>query len=474
MPLQFLPPKIARTVSHLVDQKTQLEDASGKRSTVTISQCNGSLAFQQGWQAFSLEHGLQVGDFIVFHYIVGSHFVVQIYGKNGCEKTIFSDENDSRKKRTRTNRHFRDQAGKFISVDSDSMNKQGSNTSAVSGSNTRIQPMATDNTLNVDNGNGRLRPFPRIMCTEEPFYMIDRDARDRQEDYPHSLYDLSKFEMQTSVVERSNRVLDGDIPPCSRNKMPKSQAGVAGKITLAEEVVRSLALLSVPNFATPERNEGFQTMENLVSGFEKDSGIGDTFGLEQRRREQSSKDQVLISQKKSTPLMHISQSVQQKLAGGPEFCGLPTSVQTQKSQSGKYPEIGEFDPVSNHGVKDQVHVGKVVKTEPVDTFELSSTDAVQFSFLMATDMQSFVVLPSGMPSVSFKRRSRIERKVVVLIRDPELRLWPVLYHEKYGLKVLTSGWQTFVEVNNIRPGDECVFEVENESECIYRVGIVHS
>ncbi|GMP35392.1 hypothetical protein CsSME_00007842 [Camellia sinensis var. sinensis] len=179
----FLPPKFARTVSDLIDQKTQLEDASGQRWTVTLSKYDGSLAFQQGWPAFSLEHGLEIGDFVLFHYIEQSHFVVQIYGKSGCEKLYFSKENSNQKKRTKANRDScakDEQCHTIDNVSINSMNKEGSNTSTVSGSEGEISrrlPMATTyTTSNIDNVNERLHHVPRTKCIEEPFYMIDRDS----------------------------------------------------------------------------------------------------------------------------------------------------------------------------------------------------------------------------------------------------------------------------------------------------------
>ncbi|KAL6177575.1 hypothetical protein ACLB2K_049101 [Fragaria x ananassa] len=83
-----LPPKVARVVL-LSDRKTFLEDLTGQRWNVAISTVNGSLSFQQGWNAFALNHDLQVGDFLVFNYIVGSHFTVKIYDNSGCELNLF-------------------------------------------------------------------------------------------------------------------------------------------------------------------------------------------------------------------------------------------------------------------------------------------------------------------------------------------------------------------------------------------------
>ncbi|KAL9338039.1 hypothetical protein Peur_069808 [Populus x canadensis] len=59
-----------------------------------------------------------------------------------------------------------------------------------------------------------------------------------------------------------------------------------------------------------------------------------------------------------------------------------------------------------------------------------------------------------------------ERKIVVL-RYPDLRDWPVLCQETSGSKTLMCGLEAFSKVNNIQPGDECIFGVEDVEEAIF-------
>ena len=79
-------------------------------------------------------------------------------------------------------------------------------------------------------------------------------------------------------------------------------------------------------------------------------------------------------------------------------------------------------------------------------------------------------LPTYLPSTN-RQRLTMERTVVYL-KDRLGRPWPVLYHEHYNLKLLHDGWQAFSRVNNIKPGDECIFGLENESEHIFTVDVI--
>ncbi|XP_058189187.1 B3 domain-containing protein Os02g0598200-like isoform X4 [Rhododendron vialii] len=472
----FLPPKIGRTMPNLASKETQLEDASGQRWTVTLSWREESLAFHQGWASFSREHGLEVGDLLVFHYILGSHFVVQIYGKNGCERLHFSAENGSRKKR-RKNTPSAAKDGKYHSTDRNTMNEQDQVASVLSGSNMEI---VTDNALITANGS------PRKMLNEVQLCMIGMEARHRHEDHRNSLYDLSNFEMQrTSDVDGTAVVLEHEWSPCDGNILLTSQAGadIVDRIPATEKVVAP----DVPNLEVPEANEDFQVTEKVVLVSTKDSGDGNTIGGEQSEKTKSSSYQILIPQTEDTPIMPSCQSAPQKSAGEKineaktkqlemktEVCGFRDIVNE------KYPEPKDSGNSSNHPAKKEDYVFKAVKTEPVDTSDSLSADSGTTS-LMVAETKAFLELPRRLPKVKPKGQGDSgSRRAVVLLRDPESRLWPVVYHEKSQIKALTSGWEAFVKENSIQPGDECAFEVENECEgtsknereVIFKVGIV--
>ncbi|KAF3666305.1 hypothetical protein FXO37_10622 [Capsicum annuum] len=77
--LTYIPPMFARSVSHLTDQETYVEDSSGRR--------------WRGWPEFSAEHDLKVGNFLVFRYVPATqHFIVQVFGTSGSERINFCSD----------------------------------------------------------------------------------------------------------------------------------------------------------------------------------------------------------------------------------------------------------------------------------------------------------------------------------------------------------------------------------------------
>ncbi|KAJ7956109.1 B3 domain-containing protein [Quillaja saponaria] len=217
----YLPPKFGPTVSALVDQKTILEDSQGQRWEVTITIVDESFAFQKGWNDFSLSHDLEVGDFLVFNYIMGSHFVVRIYNRTACEKVEFL-KNRNKKKRTRNDRNSTTKDGLHRQSTESIINRQGSSASVVSTSDVQINPPQCEvddvedvqrNTIsasNFGNGNRSTEPLSKVVFWEDPL-MIHRDLGDKQTEERGPTFDVLNYEIwNNSAGDGNNKHTIGD------------------------------------------------------------------------------------------------------------------------------------------------------------------------------------------------------------------------------------------------------------------------
>lgn len=59
--------------------------------------------------------------------------------------------------------------------------------------------------------------------------------------------------------------------------------------------------------------------------------------------------------------------------------------------------------------------------------------------------------------------------MIVYLKDPVQRIWPLLYCGVFPVRALTSNWRIFCEKNRIKPGDECRFQAENKKNSLYRL-----
>lgn len=152
------------------------------------------------------DHGLKVGDFLVFNYILESSFVVKIFNATGCEKLDFS-ENTNAYRRTRFNGNSTGRHHQCCKTDEGSMNKQSSSTSIVSASDAEIGQSQSklknveetvkvpENIFKNENSSGMTTHVSKPEYMEEPYFLINRDLGDKQGDDRSPLFDLFSLEM---------------------------------------------------------------------------------------------------------------------------------------------------------------------------------------------------------------------------------------------------------------------------------------
>ncbi|KAF8399865.1 hypothetical protein HHK36_015736 [Tetracentron sinense] len=434
-PLQFLPPKIACMLSSLDDQKTYLEDSNGHRWRVKLSNLNDSLAFQQGWHDFASDHNLEIGDFVVFNYIMESHFVVQIYSRNGCEKLNFLEEKNS------SGRSIRNKlsSGNVLSdginsnatddlchmVDKGSMNKQGSSSTVPSVSDIEIiespchakdvkkVPMATENTSRCDNSFKRPHPVSTADYTEVPYYMIDRDAGYTQGEFRTSLFDLSNFEMFESKSHGSNgankvpMTIEKEKSPYHANKSLPSQttleAGITDKDRVADEGTNRVVPSDVSDLedAMLKIWKKYQLPLKQIPATLKPPDIPKphqkwTLGRIRRalrRCQMEPSENVRLLRKGMTDVQGKSGS---SVLNGIFLLGF----------TGKEPKVIKVEHKKrfNPRIKEEEKAYKVVKTEHVDSIGLSSPNSVNFCCSVPTVTQSWLIHVQNQQSNSREAR----------------------------------------------------------------------
>ncbi|XP_043706939.1 B3 domain-containing protein Os01g0905400-like isoform X13 [Telopea speciosissima] len=546
----FIPPKFARTVSSMLGRKTYLEDSSGQRWSVKVSTIDGSLAFRQGWDEFASDHFLENGQFLVFTYIIGSHFVVQIYDKSGCEKLNFSQKLTSGGKKAKPklcSDHLPSDGRKpvpmeahFPMVDRGYMNEQGSSSTVPSSSNIEIidsddkdaekTVMAAKCNSLCDISRERPKSDATVDCTEVPFYIIDRDFTTEQDETRTALFDLSNFEIlrdQSGANRMENvSVAVGKETSSYRQGDPEKPQASVGEGTVHKDPVAvnescGQASFDVSDLEVTEMECSAEVIDKVPSKFKKDScchhaslrpqipssgqpdekksGNPDmskiVFGqypLATRRNinDLGTKSVVKVKMEEA-PLIGSSGSVPQIITKVPGYFGAPVALEGEKGKGLKVVKkedggmmkeanvclTGKISKTSkeesgekfSHGSKDKGSTYISVKTEPMDSDDFSSSDLIDFCDSVTAVTQSWLELPTV--SVSWKGKLRMDRKLV-LLRDPAMKVWAVLYHERPGFRVLTSGWEAFAKANNIQPGDTCIFGVESRSEGLFRVNIV--
>ncbi|KAH9622397.1 hypothetical protein KSS87_007580 [Heliosperma pusillum] len=92
-----LPPLFSTKLRSLEGRKITIEDSNRRSWDVRLSDVKGTLAFQKGWRNFASDHNIEMGDLLLFCYVGDTHFLVEIYGRSGCQKKFKFDGTNNNK-----------------------------------------------------------------------------------------------------------------------------------------------------------------------------------------------------------------------------------------------------------------------------------------------------------------------------------------------------------------------------------------
>jgi hypothetical protein len=75
-------------------------------------------------------------------------------------------------------------------------------------------------------------------------------------------------------------------------------------------------------------------------------------------------------------------------------------------------------------------------------------------------------LPRRLPVLP---RTKKQARKILILKDPSMRLWPVLYQCTPKFNGFIAGWADISRENNLREGDTCEFELCSNSELSFQV-----
>ncbi|KAJ8536563.1 hypothetical protein K7X08_034964 [Anisodus acutangulus] len=420
----FFPPKFARSVSHLTDQEIYLEDSSGRRWRATVCNHNGSLAILQGWPKFSSEHGLNVGDFLVFHYIQGRHFIVQIFGISACEKIKFCSDISKGKKRARTYPEATSPGKLLQTTDINSVKKKNKTSAASESEKVTDKPNTTKSATNIDTDTGKGSSIHSAIYVDESFFMVDRDAQYDQGDNRLCLH-LSSFEMPASepLAEGTGSLLKVDTGN-------------------SNHVETNLGSQTEPHLDVEIDN---LNSEALLPKFE--AGIKGTDMVSRPAEDIPPLGPKVEKSKEASQLAREARLVKKEFeeTAAEAFCPV-RQISGETSANGNE---------------------KVIKSEPADSEDTPFLNAVSYSLQLEVDGRDFLELPESWRKLLMKTKKH--GWWIIFLRGPDKRTWPTVYHCRPGFNVLTSGWKLVTAFYGVNPGDECLFQLVSQKECIFDV-----
>ncbi|XP_056683815.1 uncharacterized protein [Spinacia oleracea] len=508
----FVPPKFSKILTSEVGRKAYLEDSTGKQWEVNLSKVNGSLSFNTGWYKFTKDHDLEQGDFLLFRYTMDSCFFVEIYGRSGYEKTHTGVHSFKNKipKTTRNSITRKSPSDPLYEKQKPSQGNDCCNTYAVPQSEVDMSDIIwTHDDVNdvqksvvvaekvgrQEYGIERPQLVPEVDFLMEPCFMTDRESSLAREDDRERLLDLSALEFsgmepsftsnKTGKAHTGNASIDTKKYPLSQennqeklpNSVNKPFPSVSPRLSMPSSLVRPSKTIRESHTWKPSATSDFsQTPENYE---EKLSGsVNQPFP--------SVYPSLNMPSRPVPPSKTIHESRTWDASAASGFSQPPPGgklrVVKQEPKEFKQEISGNVSPDTSfdsnmslkrkvkgnaNPMKDDDEANRVVKQEPADFCDLEAAAAFRMTCLASPENASYLELPGELPMM-WRQRLYVKQKLVIL-KDPSGRDWPVLYHKRNNINVLTDGWKEFQYANNILPQNECVFLADDLDMGEFRV-----
>ncbi|KVI00748.1 B3 DNA binding domain-containing protein [Cynara cardunculus var. scolymus] len=482
----FLPPRFAHSVRNMVGKATRLEDLSGEKWTVKFTMIDGFLAFEEGWNAFSTAHGLKVGDFLVFHYIMESHFVVLMYGQSGCpeiqhfgfnqhqmedtrkKQRLVTDNTNSKPSNVNTNDHHIS-CEPSQSEHSDNEHPEIRHSVGTQHKEERIKKKETavqlPPSVNAKNTCNHLlastsRPGPSVsgkelvrdenpdnMVSETPtvkqFCLVDNDIEHVEDEHRSTL--INRFHL---------------------DRLPTQKRAIENLEDLFERLSSrdSLHDLSIPEI-NPRESDDVRKNNVAFGGGGNATQINKSGKTLESRSEESRENP-----KKSTIMPSeatCNNSIKKRLRSSSLPIAWPKMAKKEPAGASETDTSGSrlhdaFCPSPSTGI-----FPKSIECELKDTetglLHNSPAEKDNDGFVKPEPVDYDEALPPGPTNSLFSAElpEWVKLKKVILLRNGG-DLWPVLYQNQLGLKALTQSWQAFAKERGIQPGDNCEFVLESE------------
>jgi hypothetical protein len=407
-----IPPAFVRLLRYQVHKDAFLEGPSGQVWLVTVHFTNTGMAFEQSWQTFVSDHSLDVGDFLVFKYVGKSHFIVQIFGRSGCEKR-------------------------------DAFNVRKSRAYCMNDGTEKWQDSRRGNT-NVEN-----------FCSPLDKTGIDLAHNDKSneddevqvlETAPNTNF-MGENSMQTNSTRKKARISSGYKPDTLCNYRNSKDA-----VGTKENIVKLGS--STTNYLEGEKEAGFPKSQPIVIDSEEES-IQQTWtadGSKMSVAEAVSSPTCAVNFDK--PLCHAVQLVKD------------TKIAKQTHHT---PKDAGKNYVSTHYVSCR---RPVTQAERKKTLQAAQSFKSSKPFSLLTMKQSQVYQGFWLSlSTGFAKRWLPDQKIQLILVGPSEKKWSVCYLGNRSNPGLSGGWKRFTLDNNLEEGDVCIFELDNMENYTLRVHI---
>ncbi|RLN22718.1 hypothetical protein C2845_PM07G32010 [Panicum miliaceum] len=511
-----IPPPFARTILDLAGSNIYLEDAFGLRWRVRLCLRDGVLSLGHGWKNFVLDHAVSCGEFLVFRQIARSVFTVQMFAPSAVERLFLCEANRRQSRKRKPRQKTSCPSSQTVKISKNCNKKQRTDHHNDLGPKDCHMP---DHVFIDDSDFPQSASEPK--CSETSGGVPEVGVAEPQEDSEAptghdckaqevldgeaeiaddcTVFEVKESECNARVIQHlvsdATEIEHGDGLNLPTNT---DAIGPLAMIDLNEVNIDDIFLSAdIYEFETDTCNpEAFSVDLNMrgPSTTAQNSGLSCLEDTQQNHFSSMGDDQRLVMPE-TLSCTENKQMTDALVTGTGYACvavhdidinalpaNEPASFAKENSPTPADPEVHSSECVLNgcnkdndllsckdsqaeHKVENNSEGIRSGTSESGGVLALAASSS-KFCIAAPAPDQSWLELPIRLPVIP---RTKKQGRKVVILRDPCMRLWPVLYQCKPRFSGFITGWVDVCRENSLQEGDTCEFELSGNSELSFQV-----
>nr|CAB3475153.1 unnamed protein product [Digitaria exilis] len=444
-----IPPPFARTILDLAGSNIYLEDAFGLRWRVRVCLSDGVMSFGHGWKNFVLDHAVSCGEFLVFRQIARSVFTVQMFAPSAVERLFLCERNKRQSRKRKPSQKISSRkiprAGAAESQEiSEVPIRHHCQAQEVLDAEVELGDDCTVSQEKRSQCNARVSEHPTYDATEMEHDEGLNSLTNVDTSEPLALMDLNEVSIDFLSADINEFETDGWNPEAFPVDLNMEEPITTGQGSAHDIDINALpanepSVCGEENSSSPADPE-VHSGEGALRGCDKDN---DLLYCKDNQAEHKQVKQDGEGNKRDSTWQNTAEVI------------------SSSAKLHEHPDLGQ-NLYRSENNSERIQNGN---SESDGVLALAASSS-KFCITVPAPCQTWLELPNRLPVIP---RTKKQGRKVVILKDPRMRLWPVLYQCTPRFSGFIAGWVDVCSENNLREGDTCEFELSGNSELSFQV-----
>ncbi|ONM35422.1 B3 domain-containing protein [Zea mays] len=307
--------------------------------------------------------------------------------------------------------------------------------------------------------------FGSDMCNPEPFSVgLNMEGTTTGQNSGFScLEELDTPQNHLSSMGDGHCSLVPEAGPCTENNKEKADALETGASYFCDSSFHDIDINALPAKEPPSFGEDSPSPRAGAEMHPNECGLSSC------SQDRGNSSLLIINKQAAHKEYSFMTTKQDKPQGGQ--CSMqdgvgrqhPTEITSRNAKPRESPELTR-NPLGTGTGSESTHSG----TSESGGLLALTENITKFCIAVPAPGQTWLEIPGRLPVIP---RTKKHGRKVVMLKDPRMRLWPVLYQCTPRFNGIITGWVDVCRENRIKEGDTCEFELSGNSELSFQLQV---